>query len=71
METWRFVMIYILVAVVLIGGVITAAYFCDKAACHSQASQMGIDWQYGIWQGCMLNIGNQWIPKDNYRKMED
>jgi hypothetical protein len=39
----------------------------DRAACKSQAAQMGFQQSWGMLQGCMIQVRGQWLPIGNYK----
>jgi hypothetical protein len=40
--------------------------FITGYSCYKTSSAMGVEHQYGIIKGCLVNIHGTWIPIDNY-----
>lgn len=72
LETWyglALIVIFTFVSfwLVLIGMASPINYFSNKYECEDQATKMGVNYNYGYWQNCMIEVEpNKWIPKENY-----
>lgn len=68
-----FVCIGIAVGICLLIGVILAVpvNLMASHACESKAHKLGLEYDYGMFQGCFVKQGNQWIDYNNYRVILD
>lgn len=53
------------------GIVMVIAFFLGSLimswTCASQSEMMGVNHNYNIVNGCMIEIDDKWIPMDSYR----
>jgi|WetSurMetagenome_2_1015567.scaffolds.fasta_scaffold1303462_2 hypothetical protein len=61
----------IAITVVVLGFLVVALGFAvfdgiTGYSCGKTSSAMGVEHQYGIIKGCLVNINGTWIPIDNY-----
>lgn len=57
----------VVVGVVLVG-VLYAAL--DPSSCRAQSQKMGIEADWSFWTGCMVRLGDQWLPADTVIPVE-
>lgn len=42
-------------------------YHVEKNICEAKATEMNVEYQFGLWKGCLIKIDGNWISIDNYR----
>lgn len=60
------ILILILLSILLIP-VFVGVYYFNKEQCQTQSTQMGFDYKYNLWVGCMIKSEQGWINIDNYK----
>ena len=62
-----------LVVAVAVIGAITMAIVCGLGAmsCGSKADKMGMKWDFGPIQGCMVKTPHGWRPLEQYRSFDE
>jgi hypothetical protein len=56
-----------LVMVIVITLIFGAVIIVESKSCRETANQMGLEYDYGFWSDCQVNVDGQWVPLDNYR----
>jgi len=59
----------IMMVLVIVGLVFGIAYPIEKYSCQRTATKMGVEWDYGLWIGCMYKINGRWVDEDNYEEI--
>lgn len=52
---------------VTIAFVVGLSYVIALPPCEAKAKRMGLRYEYGLLEGCMVKVDNRWIPLDSYR----
>ena len=60
------IVLAIIVMLLLIFAVI---YPIEQHTCQQTALKMGVEWDYGLWIGCMYKINGRWVDEDNYEEI--
>lgn len=61
-----------LIAIVLvIVGIVMLPVVADRAQCRAKAVKQGLQFDYGIAQGCMVKYNGKWIDYDRLRYTEE
>ncbi len=55
---------------VVISIIVAPVYFWVKTSCYAQARVMEKQASFGLFQDCMIKVGNEWVPLSNYRKFD-
>lgn len=62
---------------VVVGGAVlgasigTAAYWFDAASCEARWGRAGMAWDYGLLQGCVVEVRpGVWVPENRVREIE-
>ena len=50
--------------------IMAVAVFTPYFTCHSKAKAQDLECQWGILQGCMVNVDGKWIDYDRFRIMD-
>ncbi len=52
-----------------IAGIVILLACCgfEEFGCSSKAQKMGVESDYGPFQGCMIQVDRRWIPLESYR----
>ena len=58
-------------AICLILGVLLLPVVADRAQCKAKAVKQGLQFDYGIAQGCMVKHNGKWIDYDRLRYTEE
>lgn len=61
---------FIIFLVILITPISFLGYFASKISCNSTANAMYKDHKFGIISGCLIKVKDEWVPLDNYRKID-
>ena len=57
----------ILVAIGMVVGIVVGVLVgFDRPTCLQRAQVMGVECRWGLWTGCMYQIGDKWIPSNQY-----
>lgn len=67
----RNVVAFLLVVVLVIGSIITAAWKADDRACRTKAEGYGFAYDHDLWAGCRFLIDDRWIPEDRLTFLSD
>lgn len=62
-----FAAVFIVIAVIVVGGIMFTANHFMRVSCRQQVTQTGHDWDYGFIKGCLIKTDNGWVPLDNWR----
>ena len=56
------------IACVLVGLVIFwPAYLAGRHTCAAKAERLGLEYSFGVFQGCFVKDGDRWVDYENYR----
>ena len=58
-------------AICLIVGILFLPVVADRAQCRAKAVKQGLQYDYGIAQGCMVKYNGKWVDYDRLRYMEE
>ena len=61
----------LIVMVLFIVGVIFIASIVDGSICRAKAGKQGLQFDYGIAQGCMVKYNGKWVDYDRLRYTEE
>lgn len=59
-----FLFIFLLVALI-----VAIIYPLEKYTCQKTAESMGLNWDYGFWIPCLVEVDDRWINIDNYNEV--
>ena len=72
-ELIRGVLIAILVFIILFSivsvAVLLISYPLELYSCKQTSNAMNLDYKYGFWSGCLVQVDNRWIDIDNYNEV--
>ena len=61
-------LIVVAVLTLIISGLAFASLAYDRTKCRERAEQMDVEWDHGIWSGCMVrNSDGQWRDINDVR----
>lgn len=60
-----------IVLVLFIIGVIFLSAMIDGSICRAKAGKQGLQFDYGIAQGCMVKYNGKWVDYDRLRYTEE
>ena len=49
----------------------SGAYWLMSQKCAEQWGKSGMNYEYGLIKGCILEVDGRWIPADAYRHAKD
>ena len=61
----------ILTMFLIIVGVLFLPVVADRAQCRAKADKQGLQFDYGIVQGCMVKYNGKWVDYDRLRYTEE
>lgn len=57
-------------AALLVGWMLGVNWLCSSE-CAAKAHRMGVAYDYGALQGCMVKTAHGWRPIDSYRTVDE
>lgn len=57
--------------VLVIIGILFLPFVADSSSCRAKAVKQGLQFDYGIAQGCMVKYNGKWIDYDRLRYTEE
>ena len=61
----------ILTMFLIIVGILFLPVVADQAQCRAKAGKQGLQFDYGIAQGCMVKYNGKWVDYDRLRYTEE
>ena len=53
---------------ILVGGLLLGpVYLLSSKSCASKAARLGLEYDYGVFQGCFVRDGDHWVDYNRYR----
>lgn len=45
-------------------------FLAERASCNAQSTRMNLDHEYGLFEGCMVKLDDQWQPFPDYKTVK-
>lgn len=66
MDDAKIIIVVMLITIGVVLGIVGLAHLGNRHACNILAEETGIATRYEFWNGCFVNIDDQWTPKSRW-----
>jgi len=71
LRSWALVLVGVLCLFAIVGALVGVYWFFDRGACERAADNLGLDWKYDLWLGCLVGVGGRYVQLDLVRVTDE